>query len=351
MQRCVPRKYIVYYFTAVTLLVLMIFFLHQYGADRTTVFFNNQDRIRLLPKMATERLNTSVNSSHLTTSVMIDADIRKTTVAMTTDLNRAAIYKERRRRVDDVCKNHPEFRHSNPNINLLVDDTYKILYCPVEKTGNSNWRRVFLLLRGSFKDVTKIGMVYRYRYKMLNSYSPEERLFRLQNYTKFMFTRHPFSRVLSAFRDKLLDGPEPSFVRNYVPKVKKMLGLNSTGINITFGQFVQYLIKINQNAYNSHWKLTYQVCQPCAIKYDIIGNYETLNEDANYILQTIGADFEFPNIIPHRTNSSAADAMKEYFEELTPEQVNGLYKKYEIDFKMFGYDIPDYLRGSSKNKL
>ncbi|XP_077981470.1 carbohydrate sulfotransferase 11-like [Glandiceps talaboti] len=261
------------------------------------------------------------------------------------------IVTQRNHRLENECRKHPELSKYNIQPYLLVDDEYRILYCPVAKTGTSNWRRVLLVLRHTFQNVIDIGpgVAYRYRYKSLASYSQKQKLFRLQNYTKFMFVRHPFTRLLSAFRDKFVETPTEMFRKKYVPIAKKILNLRSPGDNLTFSQFVQYLLKIPPQTYNRHWRPMHYLCQPCAINYDVIGKFETLNMDTEYTLAKIGAEeIEFPNIIPHKTNSSSVDAMMEYYSQLTHEEIEKLYKTYQLDFEMFGYDVPDYLKFSKQ---
>ncbi|XP_070535185.1 carbohydrate sulfotransferase 8-like [Ptychodera flava] len=260
---------------------------------------------------------------------------------------------EERRSFAKQCRNYSRERPSDEALyrRLFVDNKYNFLYCPIAKVGNTAWRTVMLVLRGAIKDVSELrygGRVYDYHYQTLDVFSDKGRQERLRTFTKFIFVRHPFSRLLSAFRDKFEDTPEKSFVNIYSPIVKRIVGRNDSSKQIKFEEFVQYLLETDVLAYNVHWLPMHVVCHPCFLDYDIIGKYETMTEDANYVIRTIHAEdvATFPRYAPHATNSSADDVMWRYYSRLTESQIQGLYKKFEWDFKLFGYDMFDYsLRG------
>uniref|UniRef100_UPI00358F40EB carbohydrate sulfotransferase 14-like n=1 Tax=Myxine glutinosa TaxID=7769 RepID=UPI00358F40EB len=52
----------------------------------------------------------------------------------------------------------------------------------------------------------------------LSSFSPKEREYRLQHYYKFMFSREPLERLVSAYRNKLLE--IPAFKQRYAPHIR-----------------------------------------------------------------------------------------------------------------------------------
>ena len=89
----------------------------------------------------------------------------------------------------------------------------------------------------------------------------------------------------------------------------------------------------------------YRLCSPCAIHYDFIGNLETLEKDAYYILKNIGAghlfeplmNFNFPG---HATNSSNPQNVREAFASVTEEDILQFERRFEKDMKMFGYQRP-----------
>ncbi|XP_077981472.1 carbohydrate sulfotransferase 8-like [Glandiceps talaboti] len=260
------------------------------------------------------------------------------------------IQRRRKELVTNACRKFPE-KAKLYDIklfeNILVDEKHKVLYCPVPKAANSNWRRVFLVLGGTFESVTDINQtVYDHTYTHLAEYTPEERKRMLQTFTKFMFSRHPFTRLLSAYIDKFEDEPEMALVRKYRFKVQRANNLKTDPKKLfTFEQFVIFLLRSYPAAYDEHWSQLTRHCAPCSMHYDFIGTYENLNEDANYVISKINANVTFPSFSPHKTGSSMDYIKNKYFGRLTDSQIKGLYKKYEMDFEMFNYTLDGYIKG------
>lgn len=112
---------------------------------------------------------------------------------------------------------------------------------------------------------------------------------------KLLVVRHPFERVLSAYRDKLensVAGREHGTLyfyekygskivrkyrdKNFIPPrddqvVRRQGAPPPAGIEPTFREFVEYLIDTNLASYgDDHWMPYYLFCTPCSLKYDIV---------------------------------------------------------------------------------
>nr|XP_054751536.1 carbohydrate sulfotransferase 11-like [Lytechinus pictus] len=276
------------------------------------------------------------------------------------------IQKRRQFNVKRVCKKY----HPNPEAdmakhppwNILVDDKHKLMYCYVQKVACTNWKKVFLVLSGQYNSTESIPQFFTNRQgakslKSLQSYPEEERRHILKTYTKFMFARHPFSRVLSAYRNKL--APDSTFTR--AGKWQKRIGtkiisifredaekarasrenFNSSKYDLSFGEFVKFIYTPQgQKNGNKHWRDLHISCLPCMINYDVIGKIETLEDDARYILKISGADkvVKFPSAEGSSpTNSSDPYLIQKYFTTLPHDDITNLYNRYLIDFLMFDY--------------
>ncbi|XP_070568578.1 carbohydrate sulfotransferase 11-like [Ptychodera flava] len=266
---------------------------------------------------------------------------------MATPINE--VFEQRRRLVQDVCRNdNVPLVEKIDYGRILVDPAHSIMYCQVEKVGSSNWLRTFLILAGEFSanDTIPWSSIYKVydHYKRLSQYLHPERLQLLQQYKKFMFVRHPFNRLLSAYVNKFEQQPSMELIAEMLKTLGVTPASNSSSV-LTFPDFVRYLImtKDSTETWNIHYKPIYYLCYPCNITYDIIGHLETVTRDSAYILNLMSADFEYPNFVPARTNSSRSDNLRKYFSTLTKEQIRELYNIYEKDFKLFGYEIPSYL--------
>lgn len=74
-------------------------------------------------------------------------------------------------------------------------------------------------------------------------------------------------------------------------------------------------------------------------RYDFIGQQETLQEDAEQLLEIIKLenDIKFP---PPYENRTTAGYVLERFKTVPLEDRRKLYKLYEQDFRLFGYRKP-----------
>ncbi|CAG2055553.1 unnamed protein product [Timema podura] len=92
--------------------------------------------------------------------------------------------------------------------NVLEDiKTQSKIICST-KVACTNWKRIFMLLTGQTNttDVLAIPASAAHEksiFTKLSKYSTTDINILLKTYTKFLFVRHPFERLLSAFRNKL----------------------------------------------------------------------------------------------------------------------------------------------------
>ena len=115
---------------------------------------------------------------------------------------------------------------------------------------------------------------------------------KLDVFFKFMFVRDPLERILSAYKNKFRNKKNTYFPGRFgkyiIKKYRKNANNRSlaTGDDVTFDEFVQYLLDPRKkHPLNEHWKPMHELCSPCYYKYDLIGKYQTVEEDAQYILK------------------------------------------------------------------
>jgi len=183
-------------------------------------------------------------------------------------------------------------------------------------------------------------------WKTLVNFTTSESQSRLENYYKFMFVRHPFERLVSAYVNKFYQNYSDYFRFRYGRAIVQSYRKNPTdealarGHDVTFSEFVQYLIdpkSREKGPFNEHWRPMHELCRPCHIKYDTIGKYETLLEDSWLVLENAKNNHEvgFPQI----QKRSNVVVVKSYLSQITESQLKKLYKLYELDFRLFGYDF------------
>lgn len=93
--------------------------------------------------------------------------------------------------------------------------------------------------------------------------------------------------------------------------------------------------------FNEHWESVSRLCNPCAMKYNVIGKYETLIDDSALALNMAGiSNINFP---AGQKTSGTSDLLGKYFDVLPNRITANLYKLYEQDFRIFGYSLEDVL--------
>ncbi|CAB4068237.1 unnamed protein product [Lepeophtheirus salmonis] len=139
------------------------------------------------------------------------------------------IQKERLERIDRVCKYLPKNgslfeRQKRIMSHLMVDHKHGLTYCWNHKAAS-----------------TSCGF-----YKILNSYmAPRTELElteSLRETTKFMVIRHPLSRIVSAYRDRIKNNPDSFQGRKFIPLIHNQVKNQVTIDRIpSFNDFVQYI--------------------------------------------------------------------------------------------------------------
>ena len=185
-----------------------------------------------------------------------------------------------------------------------------------------------------------------------------------------MIVRHPFERIVSAYRDKLENtntGIENGVLHYYQKYGKKIVqkyrhsssDSNFThipivqnpslpapkGIEPTFREFVRYLIDTDLVLYSDdHWIPYYLFCTPCYIHYDVIAKFESLEKDQQYLLHLLHLEEKVTPKWKHLTKGvKTSDVVKKYLQSLTKDEIKLLAEKYKVDFEMYGYSYSDYL--------
>lgn len=240
--------------------------------------------------------------------------------------------------------------------NIIVDDYHKLLYCYIPKVACSNWKRVLMVMNGDAADPWSIKTADVHNrslgfFRYLNQYSAEEIVHRLSTYYKFLFVRHPFERLVSAYRNKFIDSYnltlfKEMYGRHIIRKYRHNPDTRSlkTGEGVSFAEFVEFINNSEPEFMDWHWKLYDMLCHPCLIYYDFIGKFENLYTEADQLLNILQANdkVQFPHNKTSRYKLPTKGLAKEYFKSL-PKQTKGkLYNKYRHDFEMFGYSMEEY---------
>ena len=244
---------------------------------------------------------------------------------------------------------------------FYVAENLQTLACIHYKVGWTTQRVVLANNSASDPIPTELGNKKIWKYLIPNNvttlrnekYSTEDRRYRLKHFFKYMFTRHPLDRILSAYKDKLvieMDDGHGSYYKKMLPKILKavrpeLLDKPLESIRLPYKDILRYM---QQGGSDMHFKGPYEKqCQPCIVKYDYLAKVETFDNDMNYII-----DHQFPykrgkntqrNTWAEKKQISMFYKELEAYENVSMALVNIPQVKYSRDFEQFGYttDIID----------
>lgn len=240
---------------------------------------------------------------------------------------------------------------------MIVDDNHRLIYCYVPKAACANWKRVMQVLSGKYQKVEDIQKVDHTDFKFLSSYSPEEVDYRLKNYFKFMFVRHPLDRLFSAWHNKFHENFLDMQKKYGVPIVKKFRENppeNPQGDDVTLEEFFKYLAGTSTNQYNEHWMPFTELCQPCYVDYNYIGIYEDLENEAAAMIKHLGLSDKVTYPARQRyydKNSVPDDGKIAEWREVSPQTFQDVLKKFAQDFGLFGYPLPENVEEYIKERI
>lgn len=221
--------------------------------------------------------------------------------------------------------------------NLIVDDKHGIIYCYIPKVMKTwtlagtlfqttssksvistesrsylqqvactNWKKVFLVLKQGqpYQDPMSIpseNVHHKINFALLNGFPrPEIKVSsydgvrcdkrmrwcflnlklqaKLKHYTKFLYVRDPFVRLISAYRDKFQKENEYFYhlygrdiLRTYANQADPPETAHeafASGIHVSFYNFIQYLLDPQTvSPFEPHWRQMDSLCHPCIIQY------------------------------------------------------------------------------------
>lgn len=234
---------------------------------------------------------------------------------------------------------------------LLVSEKHHLAVCPAARNGIQWLARRLLQLTGKFEEhqlyrlQEQPSAIARHHFPYLSSW--EKYSIVLANSVTVLMARHPFDRLLASYRH-ILEDPEKNphgylhYGRRIVRTYRKALG---PGKAPTFEEFVRFLLAHDSYHLEEAWQSTLRRCTPCHIEYNMVIHYETLWHDVEWLWKkaSLGTLNTTDYIVYHLT----PEVRRQYFSELNVAQVLELYKKYKLDFQLYGYTLEEHLAYAS----
>ncbi|XP_057381462.2 carbohydrate sulfotransferase 11-like [Daphnia carinata] len=237
---------------------------------------------------------------------------------------------------------------------FIIEDRHRVMYCDVPKAATTNLKELMLVLSGNFniadlRSIPKLKVHEENEMRKLDVF--ESAMISkngVANYTKFIFVRHPFERLVSAYENKFgrtIDGTAyqrrvgTEIIRKYRQKPTK-ISLEK-GDDVTFVEFVDYVVdewKLNKKWMDLHWLPANDLCLPCSIEYNLIGKVETLKQDVSFLLHKLNeTDLIPPFKAKQNPPQTTPSVWRRMIKQLSQQQIYDLLTIYAADFHIFGY--------------
>ena len=241
---------------------------------------------------------------------------------------------------------------------LMERKVLNISYCWIHKVASTSLQTLFMKLENNSKYLDE-DKPYQTMYRMAPKSSKEFAEIS-KSFYNFVIVRHPFSRLVSAYKDRVkgcrmkgewymkvaaklsLSGDPDCYVeidtgKIKLNKAKNKLEIARKGVIVpSFQQFVQVLLATEVTSYNQHWVPYYIQCTPCIANLSGVARLER-REEVEYVLGQAGGlgKLEWRNKTPGKKDEKS---VTEYFQTLQCDEVRGLIKKFWLDFVLFEYD-------------
>ncbi|WP_157961813.1 sulfotransferase family protein [Acuticoccus kandeliae] len=155
-------------------------------------------------------------------------------------------------------------------------------------------------------------------------------VFTAPDFFRFCFVRNPFSRLLSAYLDKIAGGK---------PQKAKILGAlgrpeDDFSHPVPFETFVAIVCDQDDEAMDLHWRPQSTETMIEDVRYDFIGRAERFEADFAAVLNRVGID---PALYASRQDAHRTGADEKLRMHYTCEMEQRVVRRFARDFALFGY--------------
>lgn len=193
--------------------------------------------------------------------------------------------------------------------------------------------------------------------------SQERKKHILNSYYKFMMYRNPIERLISAYRSKVerfplsgLDYEEPHYnwLRMNIYRYKHPQQFRDwhsakgrKPINISFPDFIDYWLYRGGLKFDEHFQTIYSMCDPCQVRYDYYGNFNSFEKDAEVLMRHIGANSKLLRRGYYSEGRKTSELAPQYYSLLSSQQKALIVNKLALDLSFY-YSIFPLERDSHK---
>lgn len=199
---------------------------------------------------------------------------------------------------------------------LRVNTKLDLLYCQVPSTGVEEWHQLLEKLEEENVTLPVLLPYHRLHSKetRLSKFNQTEIKAMLGSYTKVLFVRDPFHRLIATF-------------------------LRGMGISSSFSSFIQEVLDSGVHNSSVASKPLVSLCRPCLIQYDYVVMFGFLRQELGHLLHQAG--LPGGSLLPQLTDSQVQWTYRwlseQMFSELSAQQKKQLSHFYRWDLAAFPF--------------
>ena len=282
---------------------------------------------------------------------------------------RTCSQEERLHQLKKVCTERERARANKwmepRTILALIDQKHKLMVCYMSKAGCTAIKSLLLEAAGYKVSEAQLGhdlmalhitdILKDHGLKFFKDLTRNEaaEVVDGEDYSRFISIRHPFERLLSVYRGKILDpksdaqwlitGTLKLAYPDQFKTNKTLLAMQEPQSilgNPTFAQFLEWIWR--RGIYDAHWSMIVDACHPCAYAWDAVLRMETMVRDSTQLVELLKPDIPYDSMpVRHSHQDKALQhhhwlTMPEY-DAISEEIIDSFLNLYKIDMEMFGY--------------
>ncbi|XP_075451580.1 carbohydrate sulfotransferase 9-like isoform X2 [Ascaphus truei] len=203
---------------------------------------------------------------------------------------------------------------------MAVNAKLQMVYCKVTAVGIHNWEHLLEAIEGRAEITIETPVVAHPHQgsvstsSQLSGYNMSMLETVLRSYTKVIFVRDPFERLVSAYMEGFAG-------------------------EITFNQFIENVLNLDYGQEDDSWKPLTSMCHPCLLRYDYIMMYGFLRTEVHHLLKRLGLPDGI--FLPEFSDTQAIWTHRwlteNLFVELTTQQRKQLLEAFSWDFEAFPF--------------
>ena len=217
----------------------------------------------------------------------------------------------------------------------VIKDSNSLFILP-SKVASSRVKLTLFLLEGN-PEPEQLGQVHS-EGTHLSDFDKKKmtEILTSKKWKRFGFVRNPYDRLISAYKTQVGNTWNQDY-KWLIDDIKKHFDypLSKKNLLVSFRDFVKYLVQSNERVQrDGHFNIQSRILEQANINYDLIGRFETFQEDYKKILKQIDAPSNITATVEEFKNRTPKVQPSLVYDD---ELANTVYEYYKIDFESFEY--------------